>query len=788
MFMSGEDESESGIGSAAAGRLLAEFRQIFLQGGGNPPHAELQRFYQEREADLKGGFVYAGVMLAWMDYSGYGTVVSEKAAREHLRQSARLRGSLPPDLVIRMVAAFDPGFTADSPASITYSKRYLRLGLFLTLLPPTPAGNFEIARFLLSLVLGFNDSEVARKRAVELIDSAAEKDPSFSVEAARALFVNDLIPGLEGLNGLDEVENRSSRAVDLLRSVIQQEHDKNGTESISLGRLMLAFYFAHWCITSTPLQRLPDDIMALFAGSMVRNGRSGFDDSYVFLALFGILNDGIRDSEFRLENAAESSADGIERSDSIANPTGSPDDLPDIRGGMLYEIAGQTASGLYIYAEAKKYDLGLRLEHGNEEDLIAESLDLGFEPAAADVIISETARGGAQRFFELLGFDGTPDSLEPRSEYATSVPFAYSFMGDPRMLNSFAATAAGGLMLRKDILPELTEYVAFSESYYDMFRTQDKDEDGLVPYGVWATLCRYMAANTGSATLLFEVARMLIERPKLTDMLIANDQDGDFPTWDPFAILNNASILALATASGFIGCVQHLARVNDADRMLERARQILPYTSHLFGTAFEQSAADLGNSAFYSFVIEYGLPGESMSMPPEVWDIFAAAGNARSLREARKSAGRTRFAKLAEAARRFRLMMHLISDNAAALFASDPGVPESVVREYYFYFSLRSDPDRHQAFIRAAEKRLPGLSGESSDSALGQRLTIIGADRKAAFARVLEKLQSDSFWNRLITGREMADGGTDWGLTRKPARIMSPMLGIDDDFVAQQED
>lgn len=93
-----------------------------------------------------------------MDYSGYGTVVSEKAAREHLRQSARLRGSLPPDLVIRMVAAFDPGFTADSPASITYSKRYLRLGLFLTLLPPTPAGNFEIARFLLSLVLGFNDS------------------------------------------------------------------------------------------------------------------------------------------------------------------------------------------------------------------------------------------------------------------------------------------------------------------------------------------------------------------------------------------------------------------------------------------------------------------------------------------------------------------------------------------------------------------------------------------------------------------------------------------------------
>lgn len=33
MFMSGEDESESGIGSAAAGRLLAEFRQIFLQGG-----------------------------------------------------------------------------------------------------------------------------------------------------------------------------------------------------------------------------------------------------------------------------------------------------------------------------------------------------------------------------------------------------------------------------------------------------------------------------------------------------------------------------------------------------------------------------------------------------------------------------------------------------------------------------------------------------------------------------------------------------------------------------------
>ena len=123
-------------------------------------------------------------------------------------------------------------------------------------------------------------------------------------------------------------------------------------------------------------------------------------------------------------------------------------------------------------------------------------------------------------------------------------------MGDPRMLNSFAATAAGGLMLRKDILPELTEYVAFSESYYDMFRTQDKDEDGLVPYGVWATLCRYMAANTGSATLLFEVARMLIERPKLTDMLIANDQDGDFPTWDPFAILNNASILALATASG----------------------------------------------------------------------------------------------------------------------------------------------------------------------------------------------------------------------------------------------
>lgn len=168
-----------------------------------------------------------------MDYSGYGTVVSEKAAREHLRQSARLRGSLPPDLVIRMVAAFDPGFTADSPASITYSKRYLRLGLFLTLLPPTPAGNFEIARFLLSLVLGFNDSEVARKRAVELIDSAAEKDPSLSVEAARALFVNDLIPGLEGLNGLDEVENRSSRAVDLLRSVIQQEHDKNGTESIS---------------------------------------------------------------------------------------------------------------------------------------------------------------------------------------------------------------------------------------------------------------------------------------------------------------------------------------------------------------------------------------------------------------------------------------------------------------------------------------------------------------------------------------------------------------------------
>ena len=86
MFMSGEDESESGIGSAAAGRLLAEFRQIFLQGGGNPPHAELQRFYQEREADLKGGFVYAGVMLAWMDYSGYGTVVSEKAAREQAEE------------------------------------------------------------------------------------------------------------------------------------------------------------------------------------------------------------------------------------------------------------------------------------------------------------------------------------------------------------------------------------------------------------------------------------------------------------------------------------------------------------------------------------------------------------------------------------------------------------------------------------------------------------------------------------------------------------------------------
>ena len=785
MFMSGEDEAETGIGSAAAGRILSEFRQIFLRSGGNPPHAELESFYQEREADLKGGFVYAGVMLAWMDYSGYGTVVSEKAAREHLRQSAKLRGSLSPDLVIRMVTAFDPGFMADTPANLSYSKRYLRLGLFLTLLPQTPAGNFEIAKFLLSLVLDFNDSEVARKRAVELIESAAEKDPSLSVEAARALFVNDLPPGLDGL---DEVEGRSSRAVDLLRGVIQQEHDRSGTESISLGRLMLAFYFAHWCITSTPLARLPDDIMALFAGSMVRNGRSGFDDSYVFLALFGILNDGIRNSEFRLENAAECSADGIERSDSIANPSGSPDDLPDIRGGMLYEIAGQTASGLYIYAQAKKYDLGLRLEHGNEDDLVAESLDLGFDPAAADVIISETRRGGAQRFFELLGFEGTPDSLEPRSEYASSVPFPYSFMGDPRMLNSFAATAAGGLMLRPDILPELTEYVAFSEAYYDMFRAKDSDEEELVPYGVWATLCRYMAANTSSAALLFEVARMLIEHPKLTDMLIANDSDGDFPTWDPFAILNNSSILALATASGFIGCVQHLVRVNDADRMLQRARQILPYTSHLFGTAFEQSAADLGNSSFYSFVVEYGLPGESMKVPAEVWDIFAAAGNARSLREARKTAGRTRFSKLAETARKFRLMMHLISDNAAALFASDPGVPESVVREYYFYFSLRSDPDSHQAFIRAAEERIPGLSGESSgDSALSTRLTIIGADRKAAFARVLEKLQSDSFWNRLITGREMSDGGTDWGLTRKPARIMSPMLGIDDDFVPHPE-
>lgn len=199
MFMSGEDEAETGIGSAAAGRILSEFRQIFLRSGGNPPHAELESFYQERESDLKGGFVYAGVMLAWMDYSGYGTVVSEKAAREHLRQSAKLRGSLSPDLVIRMVTAFDPGFIADTPANLSYSKRYLRLGLFLTLLPQTPAGNYEIAKFLLSLVLDFNDSEVARKRAVELIESAAEKDPTLSVEAARALFVNDLPRGLTAL-------------------------------------------------------------------------------------------------------------------------------------------------------------------------------------------------------------------------------------------------------------------------------------------------------------------------------------------------------------------------------------------------------------------------------------------------------------------------------------------------------------------------------------------------------------------------------------------------------------
>ena len=135
MFMSGEDEAETGIGSAAAGRFLTEFRQIFLRSGGNPPHAELKRFYSEREADLKAGFVYAGGMLAWMDYSGYGTVVSGKAAREHLRQSAKLRGALPPDLAIRMVVAFDPGFSADTPANLSYSKRYLRLGLFLTLLP-----------------------------------------------------------------------------------------------------------------------------------------------------------------------------------------------------------------------------------------------------------------------------------------------------------------------------------------------------------------------------------------------------------------------------------------------------------------------------------------------------------------------------------------------------------------------------------------------------------------------------------------------------------------------------
>ena len=123
------------------------------------------------------------------------------------------------------------------------------------------------------------------------------------------------------------------------------------------------------------------------------------------------------------------------------------------------------------FAVERTSRIGSVLDTGSH--LVAESLDLGFDPAAADVIISETRRGGAQRFFELLGFEGTPDSLEPRSEYASSVPFPYSFMGDPRMLNSFAATAAGGLMLRPDILPELTEYVAFSEAYYDMFRAKD---------------------------------------------------------------------------------------------------------------------------------------------------------------------------------------------------------------------------------------------------------------------------------------------------------------------------
>ena len=45
MFMSGEDEAETGIGSAAAGRILSEFRQIFLRSGGNPPHAELKRIW-----------------------------------------------------------------------------------------------------------------------------------------------------------------------------------------------------------------------------------------------------------------------------------------------------------------------------------------------------------------------------------------------------------------------------------------------------------------------------------------------------------------------------------------------------------------------------------------------------------------------------------------------------------------------------------------------------------------------------------------------------------------------